>query len=43
MEAYAGSAIFATMAANPNLENVTSRDFAVLEAPTRVTGALAAA
>ena len=43
MEAYAGSAIFATMASNPNLENVTSRDFAVLEAPTRVTGALAAA
>jgi heme-degrading monooxygenase HmoA len=43
MEAYAGSEVFATIAANPHLENVATRDFAVLEEPTRVTGALAAA
>jgi heme-degrading monooxygenase HmoA len=42
MEAYLESEVFAGMAANPRLENVTARDFGVLEGPTRVTGGLAA-
>jgi heme-degrading monooxygenase HmoA len=42
MEAYLESEVFAGMAANPHLENVTARDFGVLEGPTRVTGGLAA-
>lgn len=42
MEAYAGSEVFAGMASSPHFENVTVRDFAVLEGPTRVTGGLAA-
>jgi hypothetical protein len=42
MEAYLESEVFAGMAANPHLENVTVRDFGVLEGPTRVTGGPAA-
>jgi hypothetical protein len=37
MEAYATTDIFEGMAANPHFDNVTVRDFAVLENPTRVT------
>ena len=43
MEAYLGSDIFKAVAANPNFTNVQSRDFEVLEGPTRVTRALLAA
>jgi heme-degrading monooxygenase HmoA len=43
MRAYAETEIFAAMAANPHFENVTVRDFAVLEGPTSVTGDLAGA
>ena len=38
MEAYAESDIFKAMAANPHLADVTMKDFAVLDGPTRVTG-----
>ncbi len=43
MEAYAASDIFKAMAANPHLADVTMRDFAVLEGPTRVTRGMAEA
>jgi hypothetical protein len=39
MEAYLGGDIFTAIAADPNFVDVTSRDFAVLEGPTRVTRA----
>jgi hypothetical protein len=38
---YTGSEVFAGMASNPHFENVTARDFGVLEGPTGVTGGLA--
>jgi heme-degrading monooxygenase HmoA len=42
-ERYRTSDLFKSVAANPNLIEVTARDFAVLDAPTRVTnGALTA-
>ena len=37
MEAYAATDIFKGMATNPHFDNLTVRDFAVLENPTRVT------
>ena len=37
MDAHAKSELFHEMAANPNLANRSSRDFEVLEAPSRVT------
>ena len=37
MEAFASSDLFRSIAANPNYVDITSRDFAVLEGPTRVT------
>ena len=40
MEGYTQSELFQTVATHPNLSNVTSRDFAVLESPTRVTRGL---
>jgi heme-degrading monooxygenase HmoA len=41
MEAYKESDIYKGMVANPHLKGVTVRDFAVLEAPTRITRGLA--
>ena len=42
-ERYCASDLFKSVAANPNLTEITARDFAVLDAPTRVTnGALIA-
>jgi hypothetical protein len=38
MEAYLGSDIFTAIAADPDLVGITSRDFEVLEGPTRQTG-----
>jgi hypothetical protein len=43
METYLRSDIFIAVAADPNLANMTSRDFEVLESPTRITGVLATA
>ncbi len=37
MEGYAETDLFKGMAANPYLEGLTVRDFAVLEGPTRIT------
>lgn len=37
MAAHARSDLFHAMATNPNLTNLVSRDFDVLEAPSRVT------
>ena len=42
MDAFAGSELFETIATHPNLVNVSSRDFAVLDGPTGVTNGLAA-
>jgi quinol monooxygenase YgiN len=42
-EAYTRSELFAAVASNPNFANITSRDFGVLEGPTRVTHGYAAA
>lgn len=41
MQAFSRSDLFAGVANNPNLTGLTSRDFAVLEAPTAVTRGLA--
>lgn len=43
METYLGSDIFIAVAADPNLANMTSRDFEVLEGPSRITQAPATA
>ncbi len=40
--AFTRSELFAAVASNPHFANVTSRDFGVLEAPTRVTRGLVA-
>ena len=37
MEGYTQSDLFQTVATNPNLSGITSKDFAVLESPTRIT------
>jgi hypothetical protein len=37
MEAFAQTELFNTVATHPNLEDVTSTDFGVLDAPTEVT------
>lgn len=37
MEAYLRSDIFTAVAADPDLVNITSRDFDLLEAPSRIT------
>jgi len=42
-ERYKASDLFRTVAAHPNLANITANDFTVLESPTRVTHGLAAA
>lgn len=41
MENYVNSELFNAMATDPNLVDITSKDFAVLEGPTRVTRGLA--
>jgi heme-degrading monooxygenase HmoA len=41
MENYVNSELFNAMATDPNLVDITSKDFAVLEGPTRVTRSLA--
>ena len=43
METYLRSDLFKAVAANPNLANITSRDFDVLEGPSRITQARATA
>ncbi len=43
MENYTKSELFNSMTTDPNLVDVTSKDFAVLEGPTRVTRGLAKA
>lgn len=40
MEAYAETDLFKWVATNPNFENVTVTDFAILENPTRITRGL---
>ena len=40
MQEFSKTALFQTVAAHPNLSGITSEDFAVLEAPTRVTRGL---
>lgn len=40
MEGYIQSELFQTVAEHPNLTNITSKDFAVLESPTRTTRGL---
>ena len=43
MEAYKDTDIYEGMMANPHFKDVSVRDFAVLEAPTRVTRGMAEA
>jgi hypothetical protein len=43
MESFATSELFQAVASNPNLANITSRDFPVLEGPGVVTAARLAA
>ena len=40
MQDYLTSDLFKSVAANPNLANITSKDFGILEGPTRVTNGL---
>ena len=40
MDEFSRSELFETVANHPNLSNVSSRDFAVLDAPTAVTNGL---
>lgn len=42
MEAFAATDLFASVANNPNLSGLTSRDFGVLEGPSAVTRGRAA-
>ncbi len=43
MQAFAGSELFASIVANPNLVDFSSSDFDVLDGPTRVTSTRVAA
>jgi len=40
MEAYVNGEVGAAVMAHPNLTNITSRDFDILEGPTQVTHGL---
>ena len=40
MEEYAQSELFKAIATNPNFTNITSKDYGILEGPTRVTRGL---
>ncbi len=42
MEAYTSTDLFKGVVSNPAFVNIQSRDFAVIDAPTRVTRGLAA-
>ena len=42
MEEFSNSELFTAVATNPNFADITSKDFDVLEDPTRVTRGLAA-
>ena len=42
MTAFAGRELFAAVAGNPNLRDISSTDFAVLEGPSRATRGLVA-
>ena len=37
LRAFQGSELFQNVMRNPHLDNITAREFGVLEAPTRVT------
>ena len=43
LDAYKQSELFQMVATHPNLENVTSKEFGILEGPTEVTRGLVAA
>ncbi len=43
MECFTRTDLFNAVATHPNLDNITSKDFAVMEGPTRVTRGLATA
>ena len=43
MDAFASSDLFRSIVASPNFVDITSRDFSVIEGPTRVTSQRAAA
>ena len=43
MEAFGDSELFKSVATHPNLTNITSKDFGVMEGPTQVTHGLAEA
>ncbi len=40
MDAYTKTELFSSVVTHPNLANITSTDYAVMEAPTRVTRGL---
>jgi hypothetical protein len=40
MEEYMAGAVAASVVAHPHLRNIASKDFDILDAPTRVTGGL---
>jgi len=40
MESYLASDLFKAVSGHPNLSGITSRDFGVIEGPTRVTRGL---
>ena len=40
METFTRSALFNEVSSNPNLVNMTSKDFGILEGPTRVTNGI---
>ena len=40
MEEFAKTELFNSVATHPNLTNITSKDFAVMEGPTRITRGL---
>ena len=40
METFTQSELFSNVAGNPNLVNITSKDFGILEGPTAVTNGL---
>ena len=40
MVAYLNSELFAGVAGNPNFENAVSKDFSIIEGPTRITRGL---
>lgn len=41
MQEYLQSPLFQAVASHPNLANITSRDFGILEQPTRTTRGIA--